>query len=197
MKDLLLRFYKHLKAEQNQETSKHQEVICKKYCQKIISTTTNVYSLLNLYVSTFSTMEVDVAVMSPVSNSIISFINVLCEFFVEIKSQEKSMEKVLKPVFIVESTHPYVYEMREPVTVVCKGAESFKITYSGASKFPPMDFMKGIKAVDPSTNKDLHRISSETASGNWVFESKDEIKIEFEYSDLKKLRLEYLIGHPV
>lgn len=45
---------------------------------------TNVFNLLSLYVSTFSAMEVDIAVMSPVANSVIGFIDVLCSFFVEI-----------------------------------------------------------------------------------------------------------------
>ena len=88
------------------------------------------YSLLSLYVSSFSTMEVDIAVMSPISNSIIALIDVLANYFVEIKEMEKSMEKVLKPTFVVESAHPYVYEMKERVVVACKGAESFKVVYS-------------------------------------------------------------------
>lgn len=62
-------------------------------------------------------MEVDIAVMSPVSNSIISLIDVLCGFFVQIKSIEKSMDKMLKPTFVVESSHPYIYELKEPVTI--------------------------------------------------------------------------------
>jgi hypothetical protein len=95
-------------------------------------------------------MEVDIAVMSPVSNSITSLIDVLCNFFTEINSTEHAMEKILKPTFIIESTHPYVYEVREPVKVQCKGAEGFKVSYSSASKFPPMDFMRGIRIVNPS-----------------------------------------------
>lgn len=54
-------------------------------------------------------MEVDVAVMSPVSNSIITLIDGLSSFFVEIKAVEKSMEKVIKPTFVVETSHPYSY----------------------------------------------------------------------------------------
>ena len=54
-------------------------------------------------------MEVDIAVMSPVSNSIITLIDILCGFFTEIKAVEKSMDKVLKPTFVVESSHPYTY----------------------------------------------------------------------------------------
>lgn len=91
---------------------------------------TNVFSLLSLYVSTFSTMEVDIAVMSPVSNSVISFIDELCQFFVDINTIEKDLKKVLKPTFIVESTHPYIYQLKEPVRIVCKGAETFTINYS-------------------------------------------------------------------
>ena len=75
-------------------------------------------------------MEVDIAVMSPVSNSIITLIDVLCGFFTEIKAVEKSMDKVLKPTFVVESSHPYTYQLREPVVIQCKGAESFKVSYS-------------------------------------------------------------------
>ena len=62
-------------------------------------------------------MEVDIAVMSPVSNSIIKLIDVLSGFFVEIKGIEKSMDKVLKPTFIVESNHPYIYQIKEPGTI--------------------------------------------------------------------------------
>ena len=59
------------------------------------------------------------------------------------------MEKVLKPTFIVESDHPYIYSVKDSVTLTCKGAESFKVTYSSASKFPPMEFMKAIRIVNP------------------------------------------------
>lgn len=143
-------------------------------------------------------MEVDIAVMSPVSNSIIALIDVLCGFFVEIKGIEKTMDKILKPTFVIESSHPYVYQVRDPVVVQCKGAESFSLTYSSSSQFPPMDFMKAIKIVNPQTNAELYRISSETSTHNQeVIESKDEMNIEFEYNDIKKLKLEYLIGHPV
>ena len=86
----------------------------KAYCQKIIEEVTNIYSILSLYVSTFSTMEVDIAVMSPVSNSVINFIDVLCTYFVEIKAIEKKMDKILHPTFTVESAHPYIYEVMEP-----------------------------------------------------------------------------------
>ncbi len=39
------------------------------------------------------------------------------------------MDKILKPTFVVESSHPYTYEVKDPVTISCKGAESFKVTY--------------------------------------------------------------------
>jgi hypothetical protein len=102
----------------------------KQYCQKIIEEVTNVYSILSLYVCTFSTMEVDIAVMSPVANSVIKFIDVLCTYFTEIKAVEKKMDKILHPTFTVESSHPYTYEVMEPVRIQCKGADSFKCTYS-------------------------------------------------------------------
>ena len=198
LQDLLLRFYAHLKSEQNHETAKHQEVVCKQYCQKVISEVTNVFSLLSLYVSTLSTMEVDVAVMAPASNSIISFIDVLCSFTVEIKAVEKSMEKALHPTFVVESSHPYVYELKAPVVISCKGAESFWVTYSAQSKFPPMDFFKAIRVVNVQTQQDLLRISSDTTTHTAIeCEAKDEVRIEFDYADVKKLKLEYLLGHPV
>ena len=107
-------------------------------------------------------MEVDVAVMSPASNSIIHFIDVLCGFFVDIKAAEKSMDKILKPTFVIESSHPYTYELKEPVVINCKGAESFKVTYSSQSKFPPMDFLKGIRVVNPHTLVDVHRYTSDS-----------------------------------
>jgi hypothetical protein len=40
----------------------------------------------------FSTIEVDPAVMSPIANSIILFIEVLCDFFEVVNSKEKTME---------------------------------------------------------------------------------------------------------
>jgi hypothetical protein len=40
-------------------------------------------------------MEADPAVISPISSSVIEFINNLCEFFQEVNKQEKSMEKIL------------------------------------------------------------------------------------------------------
>lgn len=30
-----------------------------------------------------------------------------------------------------------------------------------------------------------------------MIESKNEVRIEFDYADIKKLKLEYLVGHPV
>ena len=61
-----------------------------------------------------------------------------------------------------------------------------------------MDFLKAIRVMNPQSNIDLYRISSETTTyTTQIIESKDEMKIEFEYSDIKKLKLEYLVGHPV
>jgi hypothetical protein len=57
-------------------------------------------------------MDTDPAVMSPISNSIISFIDVLCLFFEEVNLREKSMEQILKPTFTIESSHPYVFEIK-------------------------------------------------------------------------------------
>jgi hypothetical protein len=74
-------------------------------------------------------MEVDVAVMSPVSNSVIAFIEILCKFFTEINSIEKDIVKVLQPTFCIETSHPYVYELKESVTITCKGAESFFVRF--------------------------------------------------------------------
>ena len=111
---------------------------------------TNIFSLLSLYVSTFSTMEVDVAVMSPVSNSVVHFIDVLCHFFVEVNAIEKKMDKLLKPKFYVESPHdPFIYEITDPVFIECKGAECFKVTYSSMSKFPTSDFLRAIRFISP------------------------------------------------
>lgn len=106
----MVRFYTYLqKVDAN---TKHQEVMCKAYCQKVISEVTNSFQLLSLYISSFSTMEADPGVMSPISNSVIEFIDHLCNFFEEVNQQEKSMEKILKPTFTVESTHPYTFEMK-------------------------------------------------------------------------------------
>ncbi len=107
-------------------------------------------------------MEADPAVMSPISNSIIGFIEILCEFFEDVNAKEKTMEQVLKPTFIVESAHPYVFEIKAPVKITCKGAESFKVRYSSQSKFPPMEFLKTIRVVNLATSQDLIRISSDT-----------------------------------
>ena len=104
---LLVKFYDHLKVQE--ENSKHKEVVCKQYCQKVISEVTNSFQLLSLYVSGFSTMEADPAVMAPIAHSVIQFIEDLCGFFGSVNSQEKSMEQVLKPTFAVESTHPYTF----------------------------------------------------------------------------------------
>ena len=142
-------------------------------------------------------MEADPAVMSPVANSVIGFIEVLCGFFKEVNSHEKTMEQVLKPTFVVESAHPYVFELKAPVTITCKGAESFKLKYSSQSKFPPMDFMKAIRVVNQQSQIDLLRISSDTTNyTEQIIESKDAIEIQFDYADIKKLKLEYLVGHP-
>jgi hypothetical protein len=88
-----VRFYAgHLKMEENQENSKHKEVVCKQYCQKVISEVTNSFQLLALYVSGFSTMEADPGVFAPVSRSVIGFVGELCDFFEEVTEQEKSMQ---------------------------------------------------------------------------------------------------------
>lgn len=195
LRSLMVRFYTYLKDVDT--NTKHQEVMCKSYCQKILSETTNAFQLLSLYISAFSTMEADPGVMSPVSNSVIAFINGLVDFFQEVNSQEKCMEKILKPTFVVESTHPYTFEVRASHNIACKGAESFKLKYSKQSKFPPMEFLKSIKFVNPATGFDLLKISSDTANHDEVtVECKDEIEVQYEYSDLKKLKLEYLVGHP-
>ena len=61
-----------------------------------------------------------------------------------------------------------------------------------------MDFLKGIRVMNPHNKLDIHRFSSETTDfKERVCDSKDSIEIHFEYSDIKKLRLEYLVGHPV
>jgi hypothetical protein len=108
------------------------------------------------------------------------------------------LKKVLKPTFTVESTHPYTYEIRNPVRIVCKGAETFTVNYAYASKFPPLDFLRVIKIIDPSNGNELLRISNDTNNmDNQHLLVKDELEVVFEYSDLKKLKLEYLVGHPV
>jgi hypothetical protein len=75
-------------------------------------------------------MEIDPAVMSPISNSIIGLIDVLCTYFEDVKKQEKTLEQILNPTFTVESSHPYIFEVKPTVLVSCKGAESFKVKYS-------------------------------------------------------------------
>jgi hypothetical protein len=95
-------------------------------------------------------MEIDSAVMSPISSSITAYIDVLCDFFEDVKKQEKTMEQVLNPTFIVESSHPYIFEIKQPVLISCKGAESFKVKYSNQSKFPPQEFLKAIRFVNYS-----------------------------------------------
>jgi hypothetical protein len=58
--------------------------------------------------------------------------------------------------------------------------------------------LKSIRVVNYSNQMDLHKISSDTTNYNTVIcDSKDDIEIQFDYADLKKLKLEYLIGHPV
>jgi hypothetical protein len=45
---------------------------------------------------------------------------------------------------------------------------------------------------------DLIKISSDTVNYNvQVCDAKDELEVQFDYADIKKLKLEYLIGHPV
>ncbi len=62
-----------------------------------------------------------------------------------------------------------------------------------------MDFMKAIRVVNPHTKVDVHRYSSDsnTANNTVIIDSKDEIIIEFDYADIRKQKLEYLVGHPV
>lgn len=80
----------------------------------------------------------------------------------------------------------------------CKGAENFRVKYSDKSKFPPQEFLKSIRVVNYSTQVDLAKFSSDSSNFNVIVcESKDDIEIQFDYADLKKLKLEYLIGHPV
>jgi hypothetical protein len=98
----------------------------------------------------------------------------------------------------VESSHPYIFEVKPTVLVSCKGAESFKVKYSSQSKFPPQEFLKSIRVVNYSNQMDLLKISNDTTNYTTVIcDSKDDIEIQFDYADLKKLKLEYLIGHPV
>ena len=178
-------------------TGKYQEVQVKKYCYKVIKEVTNVYNILSLYVSTLSTMEVDISVMSPVSNSVINLIEILASYFVDINTIETNLKKVLNPTFVVESSHPYTYEIKEPMKVTCRGAESFTVNYSYNSKFPPMDFMRAIRIINPSNNNDLLRVSNDTTNlPTQTLIIKDELELIFEYTDIKKHKLEYLVGHP-
>lgn len=132
-------------------------------------------------------MEVDIAVMSPMSNSVISFIDVLCSFFVQINAIEKRMHKVLQPVSTVESAHPYVYEVKDSVTITSKGAESFQVVQSLNSKFPPMEFLRAIKFINPHNGAELMRITDSGAiAPTTILQVKDELRVEFEYNDLKK-----------
>ena len=169
----------------------------KQYVKKIITEVSNAFSLLSLYVSAFSTMEIDVSVMSPLANSVITLIDELCQFFTKINATEGDLKKILKPNFIVESTHPYIYEIRDPVKITCKGAETFTVNYSYSSKFPPMEFLRTIRLVDPSNGNDLLRISNDTSSlNNQIIVVRDELDVIFEYTDIKKNKLEYLLGNP-
>lgn len=60
-----------------------------------------------------------------------------------------------------------------------------------------MEFLKAIRVVNPSTSLDLYKISSDTTNyTEQTFESKDQIEIQFDYAEIKKLKLEYLVGHP-
>lgn len=60
-----------------------------------------------------------------------------------------------------------------------------------------MDFFKAIRIVNHHIQIDLYRISSDTTNyTEQTFESKDEIEVQFDYGDIKKLKLDYLIGHP-
>mmetsp|Transcript_9492 Transcript_9492/g.9038 ORF Transcript_9492/g.9038 Transcript_9492/m.9038 type:complete len:322 (-) Transcript_9492:565-1530(-) len=198
LKKLLTRFFEHLQNQSDPKNSKHQEIEVKQYCLKVIVGVTNIYSLLSLYVSTFSTMEVDVAVMSPVSNSVVHFIDVLCTFFVEVTAIEKKMDKLLKPKFFVESSHnPYIYELSDPVLIECKGAECFKVSYSALSKLPPNEFMRAIRFIDPNTQNILYQVSGDTTShASQQLLVRDQVEVTFEYTDIKKNNLEHMIGAP-
>ncbi len=44
---------------------------------------------------------------------------------------------------------------------------------------------------------DLYKISNDTKTfTEQTLDSKDEIEVQFDYADVKKMKLEYLIGHP-
>ena len=104
----------------------------------------------------------------------------------------------MKPNFVVESSHPYIYEVMDPVRISCKGAETFTVNYSYQSKFPPMEFLRTIRLVNPQTGEDLLRITNDTNNlSNKVLVVQDEIEVVFEYTDIKKNKLEYLLGNPV
>jgi len=187
MQTLMLRFYTYLEAECTIVDAKHLEIQMKNYLFQAINEKTNVYSLISLYISTFSTMEVDIGVMSPVAGSVISLIEQLCDYFKELKVQEDNLSKLLKPSFVIESYHPYIYELKEPQRIVCQGAERFKLNYVSSSQFPPMEFLRAIRFVDPFNKNELTRIIQETTSAdiNEII-VKDEFEVQFDYLDIKK-----------
>jgi hypothetical protein len=60
-----------------------------------------------------------------------------------------------------------------------------------------MEFLKAVRVVNPATQMDIYRISSDTTTHTeQTLDSKDEIEIQFDYADIKKMKLEYLVGHP-
>ena len=95
MHDLLSRFVDYLKESSNVENAKNYEIQMKNYCYKTITEGTNFFSIVSLYISTFSTMEPDISVMSPISGCVIGLIEELCKYFTEIKAKEETISKLL------------------------------------------------------------------------------------------------------
>ena len=60
-----------------------------------------------------------------------------------------------------------------------------------------MDFIKSIRVVNYSNQIDLMKISSDTIKyTEQSLDCQDDIEVQFDYADVKKQKLEYLIGHP-
>lgn len=110
---------------------------------------------------------------------------------------EGDLKKVLKPTFTVESHHPYVYEVQQSVTITCKGADTFYINPSMQTKFPPMDFLRAIRVINPATGEEIYRLTNDSSTAPQTLVAKDQIEFIFDYIDIKKQKLEYLVGHPV
>lgn len=104
---------------------------------------------------------------------------------------------MLKPTFTVESTHPYTYNVQTPIRITCKGAETFHINPAMSIKFPPMDFLRAVKIINTVTGEEIYRHSNDSSNSSQTLIIKDEIEFVFEYIDIKKSKLEYLVGHPV